>query len=47
MAYSFNHPLGMCPECTGLGENLQLKGNSLLDYNKSLNEGRGGKVYYI
>ena len=25
MAYSFNHPLGMCPNCTGLGETLVLK----------------------
>lgn len=24
MAYSFNHPHGMCPECTGLGKQLTL-----------------------
>ena len=24
MAYSFNHPAGMCPECTGLGTQMVL-----------------------
>ncbi len=24
MAYSFNHPAGMCPDCTGIGEQLEL-----------------------
>ena len=39
MAYSFNHPLGMCPECTGLGEQLELIEESLFDKSKSLREG--------
>ena len=39
MAYSFNHPMGMCPECTGLGEQLELIEESLFDKSKSLREG--------
>ena len=39
MAYSFNHPAGMCPECTGLGERLELMEDSLFDMDKSLAEG--------
>ena len=39
MAYSFNHPLGMCPNCTGLGEQMQINENLFFDLNKSLNEG--------
>lgn len=39
MAYSFNHPLGMCPECTGIGERLELVEDSLFDENKSMREG--------
>lgn len=39
MAYSFNHPQGMCPVCTGLGEKLQLDTESIFDQNKSLKEG--------
>jgi len=39
MAYSMNHPLGMCPECTGLGEQLNLKEETLFDETKSLREG--------
>ena len=39
MAYSMNHPLGMCPECTGLGEQLNLKEDTLFDTTKSLREG--------
>ena len=39
MAYSFNHPLGMCPNCTGIGESLVLKEETMFDLNKSLNEG--------
>ncbi len=39
MAYSFNHPLGMCPDCTGLGEQLVLKEESLFDRDKTLREG--------
>ena len=39
MAYSFNHPMGMCPKCTGLGEQLVLKEEMLFDENKTLKEG--------
>ena len=39
MAYSFNHPLGMCPECTGMGEQLQLREETLFDTNLTLREG--------
>ena len=39
MAYSLNHPMGMCPECTGLGEQLELKEETLFDKERSLNEG--------
>ena len=39
MAYSFNHPSGMCPDCTGLGEQLELNEHSLFDMDKTLREG--------
>ena len=39
MAYSFNHPAGMCPDCTGIGEQLELVEESLFDLDKSINEG--------
>ncbi len=39
MAYSFNHPAGMCPECTGLGERLELIEDSLFDLDKTIAEG--------
>lgn len=39
MAYSPNHPLGMCPECTGLGKQLVLDENSMFDVEKTLSEG--------
>ncbi len=39
MAYSFNHPMGMCPECTGIGERLVLREESLFDLDKTLREG--------
>ena len=39
MAYSPNHPLGACPNCTGLGKKMQLKQESIFDMSKSLNEG--------
>ena len=38
-AYSFNHPLGMCPECTGLGERAQLDVERIFDMDKSIREG--------
>ncbi len=39
MAYSFNHPAGMCPDCTGIGERLELIEESMFDLDKSLMEG--------
>ena len=39
MAYSFNHPAGMCPDCTGIGEKLELIEESMFDENKTLAEG--------
>ena len=39
MAYSFNHPAGMCPDCTGIGERLELIEESMFDPDKSLAEG--------
>lgn len=39
MAYSFNHPLGMCPDCTGIGEKLELIAESMFDDDKTLSEG--------
>ena len=39
MAYSFNHPAGMCPDCTGIGEQLELIEDTLFDPERSLNEG--------
>ncbi len=39
MAYSFNHPAGMCPECTGIGERLELIEESMFDPDRTLAEG--------
>lgn len=39
MAYSLNHPHGMCPECTGLGEKVTLDESKLFDMDKTINEG--------
>lgn len=39
MAYSFNHPAGMCQTCTGLGKVQILDEDSLFDLDKTLNEG--------
>lgn len=39
MAYSFNHPAGMCPDCTGLGEQTELMKESFFDPDRSLAEG--------
>ncbi len=37
--FSFNDPLGMCPECNGFGRKLQPNAEKILDMDKSLNEG--------
>ena len=39
MAYSFNHPLGMCSACTGLGKRYVLNKEKLFDTSKSIREG--------
>ena len=36
---SFNHPEGMCPHCHGLGKQIQVDINMLLDKEKSIYEG--------
>ena len=40
MAYSFNHPSGMCPDCTGLGERVELDEEKMYDLDETLN-GKG------
>jgi len=37
--FSFNNPLGACPGCKGLGRQLLVKPERVLDFNRSLNEG--------
>lgn len=51
--FSFNHPLGACPHCKGLGKAMDIDSNKLIDVNKSLNEGailysnwRVGSMYW-
>ncbi|OHE62944.1 MAG: thiamine ABC transporter permease, partial [Treponema sp. GWA1_62_8] len=39
IAYSFNDPRGMCPECNGLGKKVGVVSEDFLDLGKSLNEG--------
>lgn len=38
-AYSFNHPLGMCPYCLGLGDELQVDEGKFFDLNHSILDG--------
>ncbi|HWW40962.1 excinuclease ABC subunit UvrA [Pedobacter sp.] len=38
-SFSFNNPLGMCPECEGLGYVQVVEVDELVDKDKSLNEG--------
>jgi len=37
-SFSFNHPLGSCPRCTGLGQVTELDIHKLVDFNKCLND---------
>lgn len=37
--FSFNNPEGMCPACNGLGKEMAIDENSLLDWEKSIAEG--------
>jgi excinuclease UvrABC ATPase subunit len=39
LALSFNDPMGMCPECEGIGRGVQLDLDALVDKSKSLEEG--------
>lgn len=39
MAYSFNHPLGMCPDCTGLGKRLTLVEDKLFNPEGTIRDG--------
>jgi len=39
LALSFNDPMGMCPECEGLGRGSQIDIDALVDKSKSLEEG--------
>ena len=43
--FSFNHPMGSCPRCTGLGEIRELDIHKLVDFNKSLND--EDTIHYI
>lgn len=37
--FSFNHPDGMCPHCTGLGKQIKVNIDLMLDMDKSLYDG--------
>ena len=39
LAFSFNDPQGMCPECNGLGRKVGITPDALIDTTKALNEG--------
>ena len=39
LALSFNDPMGMCPDCEGLGRGAQIDIDALLDKTKSLEQG--------
>ena len=43
--FSFNHPMGSCPRCSGLGEIRELDIHKLVDFNKSLND--EDTIHYI
>jgi len=43
--FSFNHPLGSCPRCAGLGEIRELDFHKLVDFDKSLND--EDTIHYI
>ncbi|HEU5226569.1 MAG TPA: excinuclease ABC subunit UvrA [Ktedonobacteraceae bacterium] len=37
--FSFNDPVGMCPNCNGIGQKLSIDIDAAFDMNKSINEG--------
>ncbi len=43
--FSFNHPSGSCPRCSGLGEIRELDIHKLVDFDKSLND--EDTIHYI
>ena len=43
-SFSFNHPLGRCPRCDGLGEVTDLDPHKLVDFDKCLND--EGVIHY-
>ena len=38
-SFSFNDPMGMCPNCNGLGQKLSLDMEAAFDMNRSINDG--------
>jgi len=44
-SFSFNHPIGSCPRCSGLGEIRELDIHKLVDFDKSLND--EDTIHYI
>ncbi len=44
-SFSFNHPQGSCPRCSGLGEIRELDIHKLIDFDKSLND--EDTIHYI
>ena len=44
-SFSFNHPQGCCPRCSGLGEIRELDIHKLVDFDKSLND--EDTIHYI
>ena len=44
-SFSFNHPVGSCPRCSGLGEIRELDIHKLVDFDKSLND--EDTIHYI
>ena len=44
-SFSFNHPEGSCPRCSGLGEIRELDVHKLVDFDKSLND--EDTIHYI
>ena len=44
-SFSFNHPQGSCPRCSGLGEIRELDIHKLVDFDKSLND--EDTIHYI
>ena len=45
-AFSFNHPQGMCPDCEGLGEIVDVDLDAFLDPSLSLNDGALRHPYF-